>query len=74
MDLYLTAMYELKLANVEPGSAKAQEIEVNYTALARGACRDSVEKIRGWKEAGKLPIWKEEDQILDEIAKASGDA
>ena len=44
--LYLTAMYELKLADIEPGSPQAKEIETNYTALARGACRDSVEKIR----------------------------
>ena len=63
--LYLTAMYELKLADIEPGSPQAKSIETNYTALARGACRDSVEKIRRWKEDGKLEHWKEEDLRLD---------
>ena len=58
-------MYELKLADIEPGSPQAREIETNYTALARGACRDSVEKIRRWKEDGKLEQWKEEDLRLD---------
>ena len=37
----------------------------NYTALARGACRDSVEKIHRWKEDSKLKQWKEEDLRLD---------
>ena len=67
-------MYELKLADVEPGSPEAKEIEVNYTALARGACRHSVEKIRDWKEAGKLQKWKEEDQMLDAAAAVKGEA
>ena len=65
MSLYLTAMYELRLADIEPGSPQAKEIETNYTALARGACRDSVEKTRRWKEDGKLEQWKEEDLRLD---------
>ena len=58
-------MYELKLADIEPGSPQAKEIETNYTALARGVCRNSVEKIRRWKEDGKLEQWKEEDLRLD---------
>ena len=58
-------MHELKLADIEPGSPQAKEIETNYIALARGACRDSVEKIRRWKEDGKLEQWKEEDLRLD---------
>lgn len=65
LSLYLTAMYELELTDIEPGSPQAREIETNYTALARGACRDSVEKIRSWKEDGKLEQWKGEDLKLD---------
>ena len=49
----MTAIYELELADIEPGSPQAKEIETNYTALARGACRDTVEKIRRWKEDGR---------------------
>ena len=66
--LYLTAMYELKLADIEPGSPQAKEIETNYTALARGTCRDSVEKIRRWKEED-LRL----DSAVDGITKASID-
>ena len=61
--LYLTAMYELWLDNVEPGSQAAQDIEVNYTALAKGACKDAVNSIRTWKTEGKLSIWAEEDIV-----------
>lgn len=68
-NLYLTAMYELKLADILSGSPQGKEIEVNYTALARGACRDAVEKIRSWKEEGKLQKWREEDQVLDAAAE-----
>ncbi|CAD6564775.1 MAG: hypothetical protein ASARMPREDX12_004429 [Alectoria sarmentosa] len=68
-NLYLTAMYELKLADIEPESPRAKEIEANYTALARGACRDAVEKIRSWKVATKLQKWKEEDEMLDAAAE-----
>ena len=71
-DLYVTAMYELKLANVERGSTQAKDIEVNYTALARGACVDCVRKIRGWKVAGKLREWEEEDRALDVVAADGG--
>lgn len=63
--MYLTAAYELKLSNVQPNTQAALDIEVNYTALARGACRTAVEKIRGWKTQGKLEAWKKEDEMLD---------
>ena len=32
--------------------------------LARGACQGSIEKIRTWKEDGKLERWKEKDLLL----------
>ena len=71
-------MYELKLTNIEAGSSQAKEIETNYTALARGACRDSVEKIRRWKEDGKLEQWKVEDlrlnSAVDGIDEGSADS
>lgn len=63
--MYLTAAYELKLSDVQPNTEAAREIEVNYTALARGACRTAVEKIKGWKAEGKLEAWKNEDDLLD---------
>lgn len=63
--MYLTAAYELRLSNVQPNTKDALDIEVNYTALARGACRTAVEKIRGWKTEGKLEAWKKEDEMLD---------
>ena len=63
--LYLTAMYELKLSDILPGSPEAKEIEVNYTALARSACHDAVAKIRSWREEGKLQMWREEDEKLE---------
>ncbi|MCJ1269298.1 hypothetical protein MMC22_009189 [Lobaria immixta] len=64
-DLYLTAAYELKLSHVQANTNAAKDIEVNYTALARGACRSAVEKIRGWKTQGKLEAWQKEDEVLD---------
>lgn len=67
--LFLTAMYELKLATTVPGSPEAKDIETKYTALARGACRDAVAKIRVWKKEGNLQKWREEDRILDAAAK-----
>ncbi|KAI0456053.1 hypothetical protein F5B21DRAFT_169621 [Xylaria acuta] len=66
-DLYLTAMYELKLDKVEPGSPEAREIETNYRSLARGACKTAVESIRQWKEQGLLQKWADEDKILDAV-------
>lgn len=59
-ELYLTAMYELWLSDVEPGTQAAKDIEVNYTALARRACKDAVESIRKWKVTGKLAEWAKE--------------
>ncbi|OBT39504.1 hypothetical protein VE00_10398 [Pseudogymnoascus sp. WSF 3629] len=67
--LFLTAMYELKLAHVQPETEEAKDIETNYTALARGACRSAVEKIRLWKVQGKLAAWAEEDKLLDDAAE-----
>ncbi|KAF5963729.1 hypothetical protein FCOIX_13731 [Fusarium coicis] len=57
-ELFLTAMYELKLDNVKPGTQAAKDIEVNYTALARGACENAVRDIRKWKTEGKLAAWQ----------------
>lgn len=71
--LFLTAMYELKLANIVPGSKDARDIEANYTELARGACHDAVAKIRVWKQEGKLQKWKEEDEGLDTAAETKTD-
>ena len=62
-NLFLTAMYELRLANIVPGSPEAKEIEINYRALARGACRSAVEKIRIWQKEGKLAKWREDDGV-----------
>ncbi|KAF5243267.1 hypothetical protein FANTH_8276 [Fusarium anthophilum] len=61
-ELFLTAMYELKLDSVEPGTQAAKDIELNYTALARGACENAVKDIRKWKTEGKLAIWQKEDK------------
>ena len=63
-------MYELKLDNVQPGTKEAKDIEANYSALARGACRSAVEKIRSWKVEGKLALWAKEDEVLDAAADA----
>ncbi|KAM0545781.1 hypothetical protein ACHAPJ_011205 [Fusarium lateritium] len=61
-ELFLTAMYELKLDNVAPGTQAAKDIEVNYTALAKGACENAVKDIRKWKTEGKLHEWQKEDE------------
>jgi Domain of unknown function (DUF1857) len=58
-------MYELKLDNIQPGTKEAKDIETNYTALARGACRSAVDSIRLWKKQGKLALWADEDKVLD---------
>lgn len=68
-DLFLTASYELKLHHVMAGTQEARDIEANYTALARGACRGAVDTIRQWKVMGKLAQWAREDEVLD----ATGD-
>lgn len=72
IDLFLTAMYELKLNNIQPGTKEAKDIETNYTALARGACRSAVENIRLWKVQGKLAKWAEEDKVLDAAEEKAG--
>lgn len=53
-DLYLTAIYELHMPEVEPGSSRAAEVERDYTALAKSAANKVVQTIRGWKSDGKL--------------------
>jgi hypothetical protein len=52
--LYLTAIYELHVPDVVPGSNRAQEIERDYSQLAKGAANTVVEKIRKWKVEGDL--------------------
>lgn len=53
-DLYLTAIYELHVPDVEPGSSRAAEIERDYTKLAKGAANTVVQRIREWKVDNKL--------------------
>jgi hypothetical protein len=53
-DLYLTAVYELHVHGVVPGSERAKEIQEEYSALARGAARTVVARIREWKSNGTL--------------------
>lgn len=53
-DIYLSAVYELRVPEVEAGSQKAKEIEENYTLLAKGAAKGVIEKIRGWKINGTI--------------------
>ncbi|KAL4886426.1 hypothetical protein BJY04DRAFT_213194 [Aspergillus karnatakaensis] len=52
--LYLNAVYELSVPDVEPGSERAKEIERDYTKLAQGAARTVVATIRKWKVEGGL--------------------
>ena len=59
-------MYELRLADVQPGSQRARDIAKEYTALARGACWSAVRDIRVWKEEGKLEVWRREDEQEEE--------
>lgn len=53
-DLYLTAFYELRMPDIRPGTAEARDIEVRYSALARGAARTTIETIRKFKVDGIL--------------------
>lgn len=64
-EVYLTAIYELKLSNVQENTQEARDIERNYRLLAKEACRSAGEKIRGWKAEGKLEKWNKEDGLLD---------
>jgi hypothetical protein len=53
----LTALYQLKVDNVEPGSEAAEEMGDKYTELARGACSDAVKTFRRWKTEGRVEEW-----------------
>lgn len=53
-ELFLTAAYELWLDGVEEGSKQAEDIRVQYTALARGATKDAVQTFRRWKKEGTI--------------------
>ncbi|KAJ5940502.1 hypothetical protein N7516_000670 [Penicillium verrucosum] len=54
LTLFLTAMYELRVEGVIPGSPEANAIETNYAQLAKGAAITAVEKIRLWKVEDRL--------------------
>lgn len=58
-------MYELKLPEVVPGTDAARKIREDYSALAKGACKNAVRDIRRWKEEGLLEKWRLEDEALD---------
>lgn len=51
---YLTAIYELVMPGVTPGSQQAADITKNYSSLAKGAASTAVRVIREWKVSGKL--------------------
>jgi len=53
-DLFLTAMYELRVNGVVSGSPEAKAIETNYAQLAKGAALTAVERIRLWKVEDRL--------------------
>ncbi|RDW70940.1 hypothetical protein BP6252_07503 [Coleophoma cylindrospora] len=53
-DISFTVIYELRVAGVLEGSAKAEEIKRDYPELARKACTDTVEQIRQCKLDGRL--------------------
>jgi hypothetical protein len=53
-DIFMVAVYELKMSNITPGSEEAEKITKDYTALAHKACQEGVETIRGWKRQGRL--------------------
>ncbi len=71
-ELYLTGMYELKLSGVRPGTEEADKIDKEYRELAKEACKGGLDKIRRWKEEGRLAVWVREDEALgaDEVAQA----
>ncbi|KAL4783352.1 hypothetical protein BJX76DRAFT_358095 [Aspergillus varians] len=52
--LYLTAIYELHVPDVVPGSDRAKEIERDYAQLAKGAAHTVVDTVRRWKLEGAL--------------------
>ena len=53
-DLFLTAIYELRMPGVDRGSEQAASVEKNYTNLAKEAANTVVLRIREWKIAGTL--------------------
>lgn len=53
-DIFMVAIYELKMSNITPGSEEAEKITRDYTALAHKACQEGVETIRVWKRQGRL--------------------
>lgn len=53
-DIFMIAIYELKMAEVTPGSEEASKITRDYTSLAHKACYDGVKTIRKWKTEGRL--------------------
>ncbi|KAL4913037.1 hypothetical protein BDW62DRAFT_205922 [Aspergillus aurantiobrunneus] len=52
--VYLSAVYELHVPDVVPGSDRAREIEREYTQLARGAVNTALGLVRKWKVDGSL--------------------
>jgi Domain of unknown function (DUF1857) len=54
VELLFTAFYGLKLDDVENMSEKAEQIKVQYTALARNTCLSVRDNIRKWKQEGTL--------------------
>ena len=59
-DIFMVAIYELKMSNVTPESEEAEKITKDYTALAHKACQEGVETIRGWKRQGRLEKMRSE--------------
>ncbi|GAB1317433.1 hypothetical protein MFIFM68171_07643 [Madurella fahalii] len=53
-DIYLVTAYELWMDGVEEGSKEAEDVRVNYRALARNATIDGVKTFRRWKVEGKI--------------------
>ncbi len=69
-ELYLTGMYELKLPGVRVGTEEADRIDKEYRELTKKACKGAVEKIRGWKEEGRLAVWAGEDEA-DQVGQVA---
>jgi hypothetical protein len=54
-----------KLSQLMPRTlTPSQTNRIQYTALARGACRNAVKDIRSWKVQGKLATWAAEDAAI----------
>lgn len=52
--LLFTALYGLKLDDVEDGSEQAEQIKAQYSALARSTCLSVRNEVRKWKKEGTL--------------------